>query len=77
MDNNPWTVEDLDSYLFYCCPECDQKYKSKPSFINHAYSSHPDAQSKESCEFNIYKMHSNFNLEFSKESEMWSILVRE
>ena len=49
MDNNPWTVEDLDSYLFYCCPECDQKYKSKPSFINHAYSSHPDA--KENLKF--------------------------
>ena len=34
----------LDSYLFYCCPECDHKYKSKPSFINHAFSSHPDAK---------------------------------
>merc|ERR1712008_297813 len=33
-----------DTYLFYCCPECDHKCKSKHSFVNHAYSTHPDAK---------------------------------
>ena len=48
-DDNPWAVETLDTYLFYCCPECDQKYKSKPSFVKHAFSSHPTA--KETLKF--------------------------
>ena len=43
-DKKPQIFRSLDSYLFYCCPECDHKYKSKPSFINHAFSSHPDAK---------------------------------
>ena len=41
---NPWAVETLDVYLHYCCPECDQKYKTKLEFVNHAYSYHPEAK---------------------------------
>ena len=33
--------------------------------------------SKELRQFNTYKMHSNYNLEFSKESAIWSILIQE
>ena len=47
LDNisiNPWAVENLDVYLHYCCPECDQKYKTKLLFVEHAYSCHPEAK---------------------------------
>ena len=44
FDTNPWSVETLDTYLYYCCPECDHKCKSKPSFVHHAYSCHPNAK---------------------------------
>ena len=29
---NPWSIE-LDEYLYYCCPQCDEKCKTKPQFI--------------------------------------------
>ena len=38
--NNPWTG-DLDKYLFYCCPECDERSISKDIFIGHALTHHP------------------------------------
>ena len=31
---NPWTVKSLDDFLFYCCPECDHKTKTKSLFID-------------------------------------------
>ena len=42
--NNPWAVENLDTYLYYCCPECDEKFKLLTTFINHAFLTHPDAK---------------------------------
>ena len=44
MDFNPWEVENLDEFLFYCCPECDTTFVSKPNFIEHALQNHPSAQ---------------------------------
>ena len=41
---NPWIVETLDVYLHYVCPECDHKTKNKTLFVNHAFSTHPDAK---------------------------------
>lgn len=41
---NPWTIDNLDEYLFYCCPQCDHKSKSKPGFIDHALETHPEAK---------------------------------
>ena len=40
---NPWTG-DLDKYLFYCCPECDEKSENKDLFIGHAVTSHSKAK---------------------------------
>ena len=39
--NNPWNVQDLDVFLFYWCPECEEKSENKSIFINHALSAHP------------------------------------
>ena len=41
---NPWSVDNLDEYLFYCCPQCDHKSKCKPSFVQHALFKHPEAK---------------------------------
>ena len=36
----PWGAENLDEFLFYCCPECDDKFKESQSFLDHAMHSH-------------------------------------
>ena len=39
---NPWCGKDLEQFLFYCCPECDTKNKSRDGFMKHI-TQHPDA----------------------------------
>ena len=41
---NPWIVENLEEFLYYCCPECDVKSKDTQSFIEHALINHAQAQ---------------------------------
>ena len=45
---NPWTVNSLDDFLYFCCPECDISretiYQSKELFIQHAMDHHPMAK---------------------------------
>ena len=41
--DNPW-IGDLDRYVFYCCPECNEKSGDKNSFIGHAVESHSSAK---------------------------------
>ena len=41
---NPWSVANLDFYLYYCCPQCDHKSKTKPNFIDHAHAEHPESK---------------------------------
>ena len=43
VKNNPWNVENIDQFLFYCCPECDMKQDNKEQFIIHAVDSHPNS----------------------------------
>ena len=43
---NPWTVPTLEDFLFYCCPECPDKFRSSISFTNHAVKNHPKAKEK-------------------------------
>ena len=28
-EENPWTVENLEEFLYFCCPECDERNQSK------------------------------------------------
>ena len=42
--NNPWVVMNLEEFLFYCCPECNVKDKSRDEFVKHALNHHPDAK---------------------------------
>jgi hypothetical protein len=41
---NPWAVDHLEEFLFFCCPECPDKISTKASFINHALIEHPKAR---------------------------------
>ena len=37
IKTNPWEVADnLDQFLYFCCPECDEREKSKELFLQHA-----------------------------------------
>ena len=37
---NPWAVNNLKDFLYYCCPECDEKIKSLETFLQHALNKH-------------------------------------
>ena len=37
----PWNVESLEDFLYYCCPECDEKNQSRNDFLCHALEYHP------------------------------------
>ena len=41
-DQNPWMVEQLEDFLFFCCPECDEKCRTKDIFLQHALCHHPN-----------------------------------
>ena len=43
-EKSPWSVECLEEFLYYCCPECDHREHSKDFFIQHAFGQHPDAE---------------------------------
>ena len=43
-NGNPWSVPNLDEFLKYCCPECDEKYETKEPFVMHAFEKHPKAK---------------------------------
>ena len=38
---NPWFVQTLDDFLYYCCPECNYKCQFHDEFHHHALISHP------------------------------------
>ena len=44
-DHNPWAVENIEAFSFYCCPECDFKSKDGDHFERHALESHNRAKS--------------------------------
>ena len=33
---SPWSVTNLEEFLYFCCPECDVKDQSREDFIQHA-----------------------------------------
>ena len=39
-DQNPWVVESIEAFTFYCCPECDFKSRKGDYFKRHAMESH-------------------------------------
>ena len=41
---NPWNVEKIEEFLYFCCPECDSRDHSQLQFIQHALENHPNSQ---------------------------------
>ena len=44
LKHNPWISGNIDTFLFYCCPECDVKEKDPETFKKHAVQSHENAK---------------------------------
>ena len=41
---NPWGIEDLKEFLYYCCPDCDVKEKDEDKFLQHAVKEHSESK---------------------------------
>ena len=41
---NPWNVENLEEFLYYWCPECDDRHRSRDMFLQHALEKHQNAK---------------------------------
>ena len=42
---DPWNVDTLEEFLYYCCPECkDERIQNKEDFIKHALEVHPKSK---------------------------------
>ena len=41
-EQNPWMVDQLEEFLYFCCPECDEKCRARDSFLQHALFKHPN-----------------------------------
>ena len=41
MEGNPWGVESIMDFNFFCCPECHYQGKTAKSFEFHAIETHP------------------------------------
>ena len=48
--SNPWRVPNVEAFLYYCCPECDERNQSRELFIKHAIDCHP---SSKDCFYNV------------------------
>ena len=78
---NPWSsVRKWEEFLYFCCPECNEKNQSKDIFIKHALRIHPLAKMcLESIESEVqlkemYKINENgpyINEEYSEENNVY------
>ena len=41
---NPWSVPNVDAFLYYCCPECNERNQSRELFLKHAFEVHPSSK---------------------------------
>ena len=57
VNRNPWEVENIKAFSFYCCPECDFKSKKGDYFKRHAMESH----NKSKVFFTMSKSKNNMN----------------
>ena len=59
-DFNPWDVNHVSSFLYYCCPECDFKISTEEKFIEHAIANHDksktllDNSAKDELDYDFY-----------------------
>ena len=44
MDSSQWNVVSLEAFRFYNCPDCDEKFTLKNTFVEHALMTHQVSQ---------------------------------
>ena len=44
LPNDPWAVDKIEDFQFFCCPTCDDKIQSKEEFLEHAINQHPESK---------------------------------
>ena len=49
MPLNPWLVENIEAFSFYCCPECVFRSKEETFFQAHALQNHKESKSFFEC----------------------------
>ena len=50
---NPWAIHNVEDFLYFCCPECEEKNQSKDLFIKHAINEHPKSKNFKFQNFQI------------------------
>ena len=60
-EDNPWAVEKWEQFLYFCCPECDEKNQSKDVFIQHALNEHPNAKIRDKQKYRKPTISGHFN----------------
>ena len=40
---NPWHVENIQAFSYFCCPECVYRSQEETSFQAHAVQNHPES----------------------------------
>lgn len=66
MPTNPWDVDEINAFSYFCCPECDYKSQSEPGFVSHASENHPN--SKGFCDKQTFKNEPKYEPEDLKEN---------
>ena len=67
-DANPWEVDAVTAFSYFCCPECEFKTKTVPSFLSHAHENHPRSKTFYSTQL---EEEENMDSKVKYESEIW------
>ena len=64
-----WNVESVEDFLYYVCPECDEKSQSRENFVNHALNQHPVSKIYIICFAQEFKIEIKEDLEIDGEQD--------
>ena len=67
--DNPWNVGKIEEFLYFCCPECDEKNQSRDAFLDHAFSRHSDKIKESAIYFSIKEEDVKYELGEINENE--------
>ena len=88
MIENPWLVENINSFVFLNCPECVFKTKNKNNFQDHAVKKHPlsctlfekssaKTEPIDMVEAMVYEDNSDFSFPFENDKTLEEIMYEE
>ena len=40
---NPWSCRSLYDFSYFCCPECETRWRDRQEFVTHAFNHHPQS----------------------------------